>query len=251
MEPRLLVIQHNLDDGLNELAPSLVTAGLHIDTWCTFLDDHSPWELRDFSGVLSLGALASATDEESVPWIHNEIALLRTAIAQGLPTLGVCFGAQALACAAGGRARPAAAPEIGWYNIAMSTDAEDDPLLGSLEANFPAFQYHHDTFDLPPEATVLGMTGDLIEAYRIGDSAWGVQFHIEANPSVVYGWLGAYHDDMITSGVDVDELRAATTRNWIDYRARSEQVGAAFAEQVKQFATAGQPLGTAAAHTLI
>jgi GMP synthase (glutamine-hydrolysing) len=151
---------------------------------------------------------------------------------RGTPILGVCFGAQVLARASGGQVRRSPVTEIGWFDITMSPDASTDPVLGSLGTAFPAFQSHYDTFDLPPAATVLGTTGDLVEAYRIGESAWGVQFHIEANPSVVYGWLAVYRDAMDKAGVDISELRAATQRSWVEYRRRSWQVGSAFAELV-------------------
>jgi GMP synthase (glutamine-hydrolysing) len=231
-QPRLLVIQHDLDDALNELAPPLVAAGLQIDTWCTWRDEQPRWPLEEFSGVLSLGALASARDEASVPWIRSEISLLSQALDRGTPILGVCFGAQVLARAVGGQVRRSPVTEIGWFDITMSAEASTDPVLGTLGTTFPAFQSHYDTFDLPPAASVLGTTGDLTEAYRIGDTAWGVQFHIEANPSVVYGWLAVYRDAMDKAGVDVDELRAATQRNYAEYGRRSWQVGSAFAELV-------------------
>lgn len=230
--PRLLVIQHDLDDALNELAPPFIVAGLQVDTWCTWHDEQSPWPLEEFSGVVSMGALASVRDEATVPWMRNEIALLSRALQRGLPILGVCFGSQALARAAGGQVRKSPVTEIGWYDVAMPPDAARDPVLGSLGRTFPAFQWHYDTFDLPSDATVLATAGDLIEAYRIGESAWGVQFHIEANPSVVYGWLGTYRDAIDEAGIDVEELRAATERNWLEYRRRSWEVGAAFAAQV-------------------
>lgn len=182
--------------------------------------------------MLSLGALASARDKTKVPWIRSEIGLLSRALDRGMPILGVCFGAQVLARAAGGQVRRSPVTEIGWFDIALSAAASTDPLLGSLGTAFPAFQSHYDTFDLPPAATVLGTTGDLVEAYRIGESAWGVQFHIEANPSVVYGWLAVYREAMDTAGVDIAELRDATQRNWVEYRRRSWQVGSAFAELV-------------------
>jgi len=235
--PRLLVIQHDLDDALNELAPPIIVAGLQVDTWCTWHDEQSPWPLDEFAGVVSMGALASVTNETSVPWIRSELELLSRALERGVPILGVCFGSQSLARAAGGQVRKSPLTEIGWHDVTMTSHAETDPVLGSLGKEFPAFQWHYDTFDLPPDATVLATAGDLIEAYRVGDSAWGVQFHIEANPSVVYGWLGTYRDAIDEEGIDVDELRAATERNWIEYKRRSWEVGAAFATMVVKAAT--------------
>ena len=110
-------------------------------------------------------------ERTSVPWIRSELELLSQALERGVPILGVCFGSQSLARAAGVRSvnRPT---EIGWHDVTMTSHAETDPVLGSL-GKVPAFQWHYDTFDLPPDATVLATAGDLIEAYRVGDSAWG------------------------------------------------------------------------------
>lgn len=167
------MIQHDLDDALNELAPPIIVAGLQVDTWCTWHDEQSPWPLDEFAGVVSMGALASVTNETSVPWIRSELELLSRALERGVPILGVCFGSQSLARAAGGQVRKSPLTEIGWHDVTMTSHAETDPVLGSLGKEFPAFQWHYDTFDLPPDATVLATAGDLIEAYRVGDSAWG------------------------------------------------------------------------------
>jgi GMP synthase (glutamine-hydrolysing) len=230
--PRLLVIQHDLDDSLNELAAPLADAGLVIDTWCTFRSDAPPEPLGSFDGVLSLGALASATDEDSTPWIRGEIAVLEEALARRMPILGVCFGAQLLARAAGGRVYRSPVTEIGWFRVDMEPEAATDPVLGSLGPNMHVFQSHYDTFDLPAEATVLGRTGELTEAYRIGDRAWAVQFHIEANPSLVYSWLAVYKDAMVKAGVDIDELRRFTASYWREYRQASWDLATAFAGEV-------------------
>jgi GMP synthase (glutamine-hydrolysing) len=230
--PRLLVIQHDLDDALNELAAPLADAGLIIDTWCTFRSDAPEEPLESFDGVLSLGALASATDEDATPWIRGEIAVLEQALARRMPILGVCFGAQLLARAAGGRVYRSPVTEIGWFEVDMAPEAAADPVLGSLGPNVHVFQSHYDTFDLPAEATVLGRTGELTEAYRIGDRAWGVQFHIEANPSLVYSWLAVYKDAMLKAGVDIDELRRFTASYWREYRQASWDLATAFAGEV-------------------
>jgi GMP synthase (glutamine-hydrolysing) len=230
--PRLLVIQHNLDDALNDLAAPLVEAGLMIDTWCTFQASQPEEPLESFDGVLSLGALASAMDEATTPWIANEIAVLEHALARRMPILGVCFGAQLLARAAGGRVYRSPVTEIGWYQVDMAPEAASDPVLGGLGPRPHVFQSHYDTFDLPSSATVLGRTGELTEAFRIGDRAWAVQFHIEANPSLVYSWLAAYKDAMLKADVDIDELRQFTASYWGEYRQLSWNVATGFASQV-------------------
>jgi GMP synthase (glutamine-hydrolysing) len=79
---------------------------------------------------------------------------------------------------------------------------------------------------------VLGRTGELTEAYRIGDRAWAVQFHIEANPSLVYSWLAVYKDAMLKAGVDIEELRRFTASYWREYRQASWDLATAFAGEV-------------------
>jgi hypothetical protein len=85
-------------------------------------------------------------------------------------------------------------------------------------------------------ATVLGRNGDLLQAYRVGVNAWGLQFHLEVNPGQVYGWLGTYGADMRQAGVDLDELRAVTARYAPTYRDLTWRVGAVFAQVVTHHA---------------
>ena len=127
-QPRLLVIQHNLDDSLNDLGGALVAAGLRIDTWCTFRTEAPPFPLQLFDGVLSLGGTDSVADEAQLGWIVHERRLIEDALAAGIPILGVCFGAQMLARSAGGEVLPAPSSEIGWHEVQMSPAAAIDPV---------------------------------------------------------------------------------------------------------------------------
>jgi len=147
-----------------------------------------------------------------------------------MPTLGVCFGAQLLARAAGGRVYRSPVTEFGWHEVDTAPEAAADPVLGSLGPNLYVFQSHYDTFDLPAEATVLGRTGELTEAYRIGDRAW--EFHIEANPSLIYSWLAVYKDAMLKAGIDIDELSRFTASHWREYRQVSCDLSTAVASEV-------------------
>jgi GMP synthase (glutamine-hydrolysing) len=236
--PRVLVIQHDLDDALNDLANPLVDAGLTIDTWCTWLDTEPPYALDDFSGVISMGAVASVLNVDSKPWIANEIALLQEALAQSIPILGVCFGSQILATAAGGSVRKGEFAEIGWCDVTMTPDAKTDPLFKVFSPIFVGMQFHYDTFDLPENARVLATAQGMIQGYRIGPNAWATQFHIEANPSIVHGWLGTYRSEIDAQGVNIDSLRSTTEQYWRKHREISTNFGAAFARVVRNYASA-------------
>jgi GMP synthase-like glutamine amidotransferase len=127
--------------------------------------------------------------------------------------LGVCLGAQLLAAAAGGEARRAAVPEIGWYDVAITPEGESDPLLAALAPGFEAYEWHSYECVLPQGATALAASDACLQAFRIGESAWGIQFHAEVRATDALGWIRDYattDPDAIRLGVDQEALRAQT-----------------------------------------
>lgn len=135
----------------------------------------------DFDVVVPLGAPWSVYDEAAIgPWIGPELDLLRKAHAADIPVLGVCFGAQALAAALGGRVERAPRPEIGWTRV-RTDDA-------ALVPEGPWYQWHFDRIVPPPDAVVLARTDIAVQAYTVGRSL-GVQFHPEVTPAGVREWL--------------------------------------------------------------
>lgn len=230
---RLLVIQHDADTPMGELANPLVEAGLHLETWPTWVTDTAPWGLESFDGVLSLGSVESVRDEQRTPWIRSELSVLEQALESEMPILGVCFGAQALARAGGGRVIPSPRSEIGWHPVDITEAGQVDSIVGTLGKRLQVMHYHFDTFELPTdEVDILGVNGDLLQAYRIGAHARGIQFHIEANPSVVYAWMAAFADDMASAGADLEVIRRETKENWQAFRQRAWDLGRAFAHEV-------------------
>lgn len=232
--PRVLVIQHDRDDALNDLAGPLIDAGLSLDTWCTWIHSSCPYDFEDFDGVISMGANASVLDIDSEEWIAHESALLQTALEREIPILGVCFGSQILAHAAGGQVRKSERIEIGWCDVSLEPAAAADPLFSQLGSTFTGMQFHYDTFDLPDHATVLARGSGLIQGFKVGRNAWATQFHIEANPSIVYGWLGTYRNEIDKQNIDVEALRDVTARYWREHSAISSNFASAFATVVRE-----------------
>jgi GMP synthase-like glutamine amidotransferase len=125
--------------------------------------------------------------------------------------LGICLGAQLLAKAAHSWVAPADEPEIGWYPVDLTDDSADDPLLGRLPERFEAFQWHYYAHGVPAGATELARSRVCTQAFRLGDTAWGVQFHPEVTLEQVEGWL---QDD---EPVPIDRARLlAETRERMD-----------------------------------
>jgi GMP synthase-like glutamine amidotransferase len=134
-------------------------------------------------------------------WIARQVRALRAAHHAGTPVLGLCFGAQALAAALGGRVERAPRPEIGWVEVEVVADGAVGP--------GPWFSWHEDRLALPPGADELARTPLAPQAFRAGRSV-GLQFHPEVTPAIVARWLDGGREQLIANGIDGDALRRRT-----------------------------------------
>ncbi len=247
--PEVLVVLHDVDDNLNELAAPLAEAGLRIVTWDVERDPAGapPVDALDrFSGIVSLGAYAGVPDEPKHPWMTHEKRMLERALETGMPVLGLCFGSQLLAAAAGAAFRPSPVPELGWTSVRFTPDASTDPVLAPLVASaargaggndeVEVFHYHFDSYELPERAVLLAETDGIIEAFRVGDAAWGLQFHLEVGLATQLAWIAGGRPVYEREGVDPAEQETLSHENWRLYREQAHEVGAAFAAQVRQYA---------------
>ena len=244
-QPAVLVIQHDVDDNLGELAPPLAEAGIRIVMWdAGRVPDGAPATLDGFSGLISLGAYAGVRDEAEKEWMPVEKALMQQALTRRMPVLGLCFGAQLLAAAAGAAFRPSPVPELGWTRVTPTPEAALDPVVAPLAAESDAdggldvFHYHFDSFELPAGATLLGETDGIIEAFRVGECAWGLQFHLEVGLATQLAWIAGDRPAFARAGADPARQEALSHEQWRTYRDRAHAVGAAFAAEVRRFAGA-------------
>ena len=132
--------------------------------------------------------------------------VLRDALRRRLPVLGICLGAELLAEAAGAPTS-ACPPEWGYCEVSLGPAAREDGLLADLPERFGVFQAHNYGFALPPGAVALAHSPGAVQAFRVGSSAWGLQFHPEPTLEMLDGWTHALGATLEANGVDPEATR--------------------------------------------
>jgi GMP synthase-like glutamine amidotransferase len=154
------------------------------------LDEGEPLPDRsEVDAIVCMGGPMSATDDAQLSWLATEKAFIADAVREGVPFWGVCLGVQLLAASLGARVYPGPAPEVGVLPVVLSEEARSDPVFSQLPSELLTLQWHGDTFDLPEGAVRLaGSPAYSNQAFRVGDAAYGVQFHIEVSPELAREW---------------------------------------------------------------
>lgn len=221
----LTVIEHSPDCPLDRMTAWL--DGVEVQVLRPYRGDAVPEAAAVGAGLIVLGGHFHAYDDEAAPWLPATRDLLAAAVRAEVPTLGICLGAQLLAVAAGGAVQVAAPPgrEAGVVDVRWRPETTDDALLADLGSpsatstrsgpTSAAASMHADAVvDLPRDAVWLGATRMYpYQAFRIGSSAWGVQFHPEVGAETFARWAAKYED------VDADAVTA-------DFRARQDELTA-------------------------
>jgi len=201
---RVAVIRHHDIDSAGFIAEAFEARGARLDVH--LVPDDGPFP--DFDGVdhiVVLGAANSVNDQGPAKvWIAEELAWLRRADQAGVPVLGICFGAQALCAAFGGRIEAMPRHEIGWK---LTQPAERSPIEPG-----PWLEFHGDRCLLPPQAEVLARNDVAVQAFRIGRNL-AVQFHPEVDGPQLKRWLDALGSrDAERVGTDPDQFLTDTIR---------------------------------------
>jgi GMP synthase (glutamine-hydrolysing) len=164
----------------------------------TFFDTHvfELWRgerlpaFDECEAILSLGGPMNVYETDRYPFLRDEEDYIQKALDRNIPFLGICLGAQLLAKTCGASVTKASQEEIGWFAVTFTPEAHHDALFGNLADSIDVFQWHQDTFALP-NAAVLLATADTCrnQAFRVGECAWGLQFHPEMTEVMLRAWL--------------------------------------------------------------
>ena len=185
----ILFVQHVKNEGPGNFTRVLYEHDIPFQTLKTF----SPVSFvlpADCRGVILLGGPMNVDDESDYPFLAEEKAFIKELIQKGMPLLGICLGAQLIAQAAGGRVYQADEKEFGWYGVELTEDGERDSLFQGFPRWYEVFQWHEDTFSIPPRGKKLVTTaGCPNQGFKVGTRCYGIQFHLEADATMINGWL--------------------------------------------------------------
>jgi GMP synthase (glutamine-hydrolysing) len=170
-------------------------AGHELERWVVPLGG-VPQPAASYDAIMVFGGSMHPDQDEQHGWLEREEAFLRDALANEVPVVGVCLGAQMLARAAGAWVGPSPQPEIGWFEVELTPEGRGDPVLGVLPPRTEAFQWHSYTFGIPAKGTELATSACCTQAFRVGTRAWGVQFHAEVTLPMVRAWTAEEPDEL-------------------------------------------------------
>jgi GMP synthase-like glutamine amidotransferase len=232
---RALAIVHQKDAGPGVFAEEMAERGVELHEWLLSERGTGPQlEIAEYDAVLTFGGAMHADQEDRHPWLRFEKDFLAAMIDDRMPVLAVCLGNQLLAEAAGGLARRAGEPEIGWLEVEVTEEGRADPVIGPLAPSFEAFQWHSYEALPPEDAVILARSPVCAQAYRVGEVAWGIQFHAEVSATDAGNWIDDYRtdEDAVRIGVDPEALGAETEQRIGDWNRLGRELCGRFLDAV-------------------
>jgi GMP synthase (glutamine-hydrolysing) len=213
-------------------------AGVPVEVFDAIDPDAPRPSLEDVGGVVMFGSSSNVDETDAYPFLKEIRDLTRDALDRDLPYLGICLGAQVLARSLDKPAPLAPVKEIGFAPVRPTASGSSDRLVSHYADGDMVFQWHQDTFELPDGAELL-VTGDAVplQAYRVGERAWGIQFHFEIDGPEIDLWLDTYSleaDLASTWGKTTDAVRAEAGAYLAAHEAKGAETFRRFAEVVRE-----------------
>ncbi|MHB8642094.1 MAG: type 1 glutamine amidotransferase [Gaiellaceae bacterium] len=224
---RVLSVVHQPDAAAGLFEDVVRAQGHELDEW-SIPDEPAP--PLDHDAVLIFGGAMNVDEEAKHPWLRHEDEVIRSLLGDGVPLLGVCLGGQLLAKAAGAHVGPSPEPEHGFVRAWLTDAAAGDPLFGSLPLEFDVFEAHGYAFHVPEGAVELARSRVCSQAFRLGNRAWGVQFHPEIRVEQAAQWL---REDLPANG---DALIAELRARYAEWAAFGERLCVSFLQSAARTA---------------
>jgi GMP synthase-like glutamine amidotransferase len=199
---KILAVQNIAFETLGTLEQMFRADGFEIEK-IDAQNETLPVTSKGYTAVVILGGPMAVYDNLS--FLQQEQNLIRNAINEDTPVLGICLGSQLIAQAAGGRVYKGMKKEIGWHSVYVTPASSNDIFRDVTDKTVKVFQWHGDTYDLPPNAKILAYSDLYPQAFRIG-SAVGIQFHLEVDRSLIEAWIKEYRTELNAEEIEPENI---------------------------------------------
>lgn len=188
------IFRHVSCEGPGYLGHFLERHNIYYELICIDEGVPVPQELNDVSGLVFMGGSMNVTDP--LEWIAEEQQLIKKAIENNIPVLGICLGAQLMSVALGGTITHDDEMEIGWHEVETDASRRDNEWLQGLPEKFTPFHWHADTFSIPENATSLMHSQCRNNQAFVINNSLAVQFHLEMTVDMVKQWVELFGSDL-------------------------------------------------------
>jgi GMP synthase (glutamine-hydrolysing) len=233
----VLLVRNDRYESFGLAAPTLAWERLDVVTADVTAGVPLP-PVRDVAGVVMFGGTANVDDTDDHPHLATVREYTRDALEAGVPYLGICLGSQILARALGREVVKSPAKECGFEQIRPTAEGKEDPLLSQYTDGDLVLQWHEDTYVLPEDAVLLATSDAVaVQAYRVGDRAWGIQFHQEVDAREFGMWVdlaSAEVDLAAVWGKSAEQLRSEARQHMTGHEERGRELFRRFASVVRE-----------------
>jgi GMP synthase-like glutamine amidotransferase len=209
--------------------------GHRVDEWSLAWGTPPPLPVDEYGAVMLFGGSMHADKDDRHPWLREENLFIQRLLDLRVSVLGVCLGAQLIAKAARAPVRAMDEPEVGWIDVDLCDAARDDPVFSALPASFPTFQWHFYEFVPPAGSQELARSRLCSQAFRLGESAWAVQFHPEVTRAIVERWVSEEPSEL---PVSAEAFLAVYDEHAADWEELGRTLAGRFVEVAERVAVA-------------
>jgi GMP synthase-like glutamine amidotransferase len=198
----VLYVQHVEEEGPGLLKDFFDGKGLPGRILRPYDGDIFPPSFDGIEALVFMGGPMNVYEHNKYPFLVKEKIFIKKAVELGIPLIGICLGAQLLSVSLGGMVIKSPEKEVGFYTVNKTAAGEIDTIFQRVEDEFPVFQWHEDTFTLPPGSELLARSDNGIkQAFRV-KRAYGFQFHVEATGEMIGRWMAGH----LTGGEELEEF---------------------------------------------
>lgn len=202
---KAICLQHVPFEGSGAFATALAKRGVSLE-YSLVPKEGLPHDTGDL--LIVMGGPMSVNDSDA--WIAEEATFIRSALLSNKPVIGVCLGSQFMAKALGATVRSGKALEIGMTPVRLTDEGITDPVFGAGPKSFEVFEWHGEIFDLPKDCVPLaGSDIAPLQAFRYGDQAYGLLFHVEMEEGDIDSLCRECASDLMKARLVAQQVKAA------------------------------------------